>query len=542
MRQRLLLFAPTGIEAALARSGAPAANVVRTGMGPRRAARAAARAAVEGAAGLAVAGFGGALSAELRPGDVVVASEVRAPDGRVLHRFPGAAVIAGMLRRSGIDAHAGPIVSVRGPAVGRARRRLRESGALLVDMESAWLAPAAAGRPFVVLRVVLDALGAQGDFNETRRYSGLLSRPPGAQLRRLAAAGRGALRAARTLRVAASVLAQWGEGISPREAVLASPRASCAGVERAIEVVERALERYGPPVYMRKQIVHNRHVVDELERRGAVCVDELGQVPDGATVVFSAHGVSPGVRAEAEGRNLKVVDATCPLVNKVHAEARRFAADGYTIFLIGHEGHEEVDGTFGERPDHIRVIDPEGDLDGLDAPDSARVAYLTQTTLAVDETRGMIERLRARFPEIAGPRSDDICYATQNRQDAVRGLAAQCELVLVVGSRNSSNSNRLVEVARRSGATARLLDDESELDPAWLQGVGRVGITAGASSPERVLQRMLGALEVLGPLNRSEHSVAEETVRFALPREVRAQTADDLAPGVPRTLESEGMV
>jgi 4-hydroxy-3-methylbut-2-enyl diphosphate reductase len=293
---------------------------------------------------------------------------------------------------------------------------------------------------------------------------------------------------------------------------------------------------------MRKQIVHNRHVVDELERRGAVCVDQLEQVPDGATVVFSAHGVSPQVRAEAKRRHLNVVDATCPLVNKVHAEARRFGADGYTIFLIGHEGHEEVEGTSGEMPDQIRVIDPEGDLDGLDVPDSEHLAYLTQTTLAVDETRGVIERLRMRFPEIAGPRSDDICYATQNRQDAVRALAADCELVLVVGSRNSSNSNRLVEVARRSGCPARLLDDESQLDPAWLQGVRRIGITAGASSPERIVQRMVGALEMLGPVARAEHSVADETIRFALPREVRESSAVSALSDEVRTARPQGMV
>jgi 4-hydroxy-3-methylbut-2-enyl diphosphate reductase len=393
---------------------------------------------------------------------------------------------------------------------------------LLADMESAWLAPAAAGRPLAVVRVVLDT--GRG------------------QLRHPLASPTGALRAARSLRTAATVLSQWAQAISPREVVLAAPRASCAGVERAIEVVERALDRYGAPVYMRKQIVHNRHVVQELERRGAVCVDELKQVPDGATVVFSAHGVSPRVRAEAERRHLNVVDATCPLVSKVHAEARRFGADGYTIFLIGHEGHEEVDGTSGEMPEQIRVIDPEGDLDGLDVPDSERVAYLTQTTLAVDETRGVVERLRERFPEIVGPRSDDICYATQNRQDAVRALASNCELVLVVGSRNSSNSNRLVEVARRSGCPARLVDDESGLDPAWLAGVRRIGITAGASSPERIVQRMVGALEVLGPLARSEHSVADETIRFALPREVRGPAGVSGLPDAVRKQRARGMV
>jgi 4-hydroxy-3-methylbut-2-enyl diphosphate reductase len=522
VNDRLLVLTPMAIEASLVRRGAPGANVLRTGVGPRRAARVARRAAAQSAAGVAVVGFGGGLSPELRPGDVVVASELRARDGRVLARCPGAAVVAGMLRRSGIVAYAGPIVSVHGPAFGRARQRLLESGALLVDMESAWLAPAAASRPFVVVRVVLDCGGAQ--------------------LPKAAATVKGGLEAARALRASAAVLARWADGISPREVLLAAPRASCAGVERAIEVVERALDRYGPPVYMRKQIVHNRHVVDELERRGAVCVDELDQVPDRATVVFSAHGVSPRVRAEAQRRQLNVVDATCPLVSKVHAEARRFAADGYTIFLIGHGGHEEVEGTSGEVPEQIRVIAPEGDFDGLDVSDPSRVAYLTQTTLAVDETRSVIERLRSRFPEIAGPRSDDICYATQNRQDAVRALAANCELVLVIGSRNSSNSNRLVEVARRSGCAARLVDDESELNPEWLEGVRRVGITAGASSPERIVQRMVDALEVLGPLKRTQHSVADETVRFALPREVRGESGVSGLPAPARVPQGEGMV
>jgi 4-hydroxy-3-methylbut-2-enyl diphosphate reductase len=498
---RLLVLAPMSVEAALARRGAPDAEVLRTGVGPRRAREAARRAAAESAAAVAVAGFGGALDPSLEPGDVVVASELRGRDGRALSQCPGAGAIAGMLRRRGIPARTGPIVSVHGPAFGRARAALSQTGALMADMESAWLAPAAAGRPFVVVRVVLDT-GA-------------------GQLRRPGAAAAGTARAAQALRRATAALAEWAESIIAREVVLAAPRASCAGVERAIEVVERALDRYGPPVYMRKQIVHNRHVVRELESRGAVCVDELEQVPDGATVVFSAHGVSPDVRAEAQRRHLNIVDATCPLVNKVHAEARRFGSDGFTIFLVGHEGHEEVEGTSGEMPEQIRVIDPDADIAELEVPDPDRVAYLTQTTLAVDETQGVIERLRVRFPEIAGPRSDDICYATQNRQDAVRALAAECDLVLVVGSRNSSNSNRLVEVARRTGCAARLLDDESQLEPAWLEGVQRIGVTAGASSPERIVQRMVSALEVFGPLERTERAVADETVRFALPREVR---------------------
>jgi 4-hydroxy-3-methylbut-2-enyl diphosphate reductase len=486
----LLLVAPMRIEARLL--GKPAR---RSGIGPRRARRAAGVLKTSPHDAVAIAGFAGALVPELEPGDVVVASELRARDGRVVTECPGAEVIAGMLRRHGLAAHVGPLVSVRAPVVGgRARSELRESsGALAADMESAWLAPAAAGRPLVVARVILDAPGH----------------------------GVGAARAARALKSLAEVLGEWAANVHPRELLLAAPRASCAGVERAIEVVERALDRYGPPVYMRKQIVHNRHVVSELERRGAICVDQLDEVPDGATVVFSAHGVSPQVREQARRKSLNVVDATCPLVSKVHGEARRFARDGYSIVLIGHEGHEEIEGTAGEAPEWISVIATADEVEALELEDPQRVAYLTQTTLAVDETSGVVERLRERFPEIVGPRSDDICYATQNRQDAVKTLARTCEVVLVVGSHNSSNSNRLVEVAERHGCRAKLVDSESDIDLSLLNGARRIGVTAGASSPERVVRRIVGALAVLGPVSISEHRVAAEEMKFTLPREVR---------------------
>jgi 4-hydroxy-3-methylbut-2-enyl diphosphate reductase len=245
-------------------------------------------------------------------------------------------------------------------------------------------------------------------------------------------------------------------------------------------------------------------------------------VPDGSTVVFSAHGVSPQVREQARRKALNVIDATCPLVSKVHAEARRFADNGYSIVLVGHEGHEEIEGTAGEAPSRVTVIASAEEVDGLQVEDPDRVAYLTQTTLAVDETKGVVSRLLERFPDIVGPRSDDICYATQNRQDAVKVLADSCDLVLVVGSRNSSNSNRLVEVAERHGCEAHLLDQPADIDPSWFQGVERVGVTAGASSPERSVRRIVGALQVLGPMFAAEHSVAAEEVKFTLPREVRA--------------------
>jgi 4-hydroxy-3-methylbut-2-enyl diphosphate reductase len=302
--------------------------------------------------------------------------------------------------------------------------------------------------------------------------------------------------------------------------LLASPRSFCAGVERAIEVVERLLEREPPPVYVRKQIVHNRHVVGELERRGAVFVDDLDQVPDGATVVFSAHGVSPRVRSQAAGRRLRVVDATCPLVTKVHAEARRFAARGDTVVLIGHAGHEEVEGTTGEAPGAVRLVERPDDVDRLTVPDPDRLAYLTQTTLAADEVERVLTALRRRFPALRGPASDDICYATTNRQAAVRALGGEADLLLVVGSANSSNSRRLVEVAERAGCPAHLLDDDTGLDPAWLVGTGTVGLTAGASAPEHLVGRVVDALAGLGPVTVAERAVAAESLRFTLPREV----------------------
>ena len=497
----LLLLAPMGLEVRALRRGRARARILRSGVGPRRARAAAARAARGDEVAVAVAGFAGALSPDLQPGDVVVASELQRRDGTTAATCPGAGVIAGILRRRGLRTHVGPIISTRTPVLGPSRRRLAEQGALAVDMESVWLAGAAAGRPFAVVRVVLDT--------------------PGREPTRPVATVAGFRRASRSLTGAAAALEEWAGAVGPRQLVLAAPRASCAGVERAIEVVERALDHFGPPVYMRKEIVHNRHVVSDLERRGAVCVEELAEVPPGSTVVFSAHGVSPAVRQQARELKLNVIDATCPLVSKVHAEARRFAQSGYTIVLVGHQGHEEVEGTWGEVPDRIQVIATDEEVEDLRVADPERVAYLTQTTLAVDETRGIVSRLRERYPAMVGPGSDDICYATQNRQDAVKALAASCDLILVVGSCNSSNSNRLVEVAQRHGCPARLVDDESEIDVSWLAGVCRLGVTAGASVPERIVQRVVGALQVLGPIELSVESVADESISFALPREVR---------------------
>jgi len=315
--------------------------------------------------------------------------------------------------------------------------------------------------------------------------------------------------------------------VAPIELILAAPRGYCAGVDRAVETVERALELQGAPVYVRKQIVHNLHVVRDLEARGAIFVDEVAEVPEGATVVFSAHGVAPTVHAESAERHLDVVDATCPLVTKVHSEAKRYAQRGYRMLLIGHQGHEEVVGTMGEAPEAMTLVETESDVAGLPDYDPAQpLAYLTQTTLSVDETRGIIEALKVRYPWIEAPAKDDICYATSNRQAAVKELARATDLVLVIGSANSSNSCRLVEVAREAGVQSHLIEDETEIDPAWLEGVDRVGITSGASAPERLVRRVIAWFEERhGPVPVSEIETVHEDVSFNLPRPIRRALA-----------------
>ena len=312
---------------------------------------------------------------------------------------------------------------------------------------------------------------------------------------------------------------------APEKLLLAAPRGYCAGVDRAVQTVERALELYGPPVYVRKEIVHNKHVVEQLRERGAIFVDQESEVPEGETVVFSAHGVAPSVHANAEARELKTIDATCPLVTKVHVEAKKFAADGYTIVLVGHAGHEEVEGTMGEAPEHIVLIETEADVDALEVDDPDRVAFISQTTLSVDETRAIIARLREKFPNITGPRTDDICYATTNRQMAVRQMAGECDLVLVIGSSNSSNSNRLVEVARAHGAESHLIDNEAQVREEWLDGKRVVGISSGASAPEELVQRLVDFFRRRGTDDVSEFQVVKEDVRFMLPKEIRKALA-----------------
>jgi len=306
--------------------------------------------------------------------------------------------------------------------------------------------------------------------------------------------------------------------------LLAAPRGYCAGVDRAVQTVERALELHGAPVYVRKEIVHNKHVVEKLRERGAVFVEELDDsIPEGAVTVFSAHGVSPAVHADAESRALRTIDATCPLVTKVHREVVKFAGEGYTIILIGHAGHEEVEGTMGEAPDHTVLVETEADVEALEVADPAKVAYVSQTTLSVDETRAIIARLRERFPAIIGPRTDDICYATTNRQAAVKQLAQHCDLVLVIGSRNSSNSQRLVEVARDYGAEAHLIDNEHQVRDEWLDDKRVVGISSGASAPEELVQRLVDFFRDRGVQDVAELEVVSEDVRFMLPKPIRTR-------------------
>jgi len=478
-------------EAAAVRRGT-AAPVTRIGMRATRAHQ-----VPSGDGPLAVLGVAGGVAPHVRVGDVVVASEVRG-DG-IAVACPAAPLLAGALRRAGLTVHVGPLATQARLARGQGLATLAMSGVLAVDMETAVVAENAGSRPFVAVRVVSDTAAQP------------LTRP---------SIVRNGYRALRTLSRAATVVEQWVAAAGPRTLRLAAPRSFCAGVERAIDIVERALDRYGAPIYVRRQIVHNAHIVAALERRGAIFVDELEQVPDGARVIFAAHGVTPEVRDDATERGLSVIDATCPLVAKVHNEVRRYAARDATVFLIGHADHEEVVGTLGEAPGNVVVVDDVRAAQRVNAADPANVAYVMQTTLAVDEAEHIASRLRERFPALVGPRSDDICYATSNRQRAVRDIAAESDLVLVVGSPNSSNSLRLVEVAERAGAAAHLVDDASQVRLEWLHGVGRVGITAGASAPPYLVGELVAALSALGHTDVREMRAVEENVTFTLPREV----------------------
>ena len=306
--------------------------------------------------------------------------------------------------------------------------------------------------------------------------------------------------------------------------LLAAPRGYCAGVDRAVQIVERALDTLGAPVYVRKEIVHNRHVVTELEKRGAIFVEEVDQIPEGSVCIFSAHGISPEVRRNAEKRNLQVIDATCPLVTKVHLEAKRFARDGRTIVLVGHQGHEEIEGTAGEAPERTVVIESVDQLDKLGFSPETPLAYLTQTTLSVDDTREVVEGLRERFGNLSGPLRDDICYATQNRQVAVKAIAPDSDVILIVGALNSSNSNRMVEVAINAGTPAYLVPDADDLDPAWLEGAATIGVSSGASAPEVLVEKLLARLAELGYDEVETREVTTEDVTFSLPPWLREET------------------
>ncbi len=484
-----------------------------------------------------------------------MADEVRGPD-RSTVRLPSAPVLAAALRAAGLTVHVGPVVSAEHVVTGAARAALGSgapcsngtflasdarnvpllpsegpaapwvNGAVLtsdarnvpllpsekpeepegrpplaVDTESAWLAPAP-GVPFAVVRAVVDTP------DHPLRHPGTVTR------------GIAALRA---LRRAAPVIAAWCAALGEREVLLAEPRSFCAGVDRAIATVEAALERHGAPVYVRRQIVHNRHVVADLERRGAVFVREADEVPPGSVLVLAAHGVAPAVRRTAARRHLAVVDATCPLVTKVHAGVRRQTHRGATVFLIGHPEHEEVEGTVGEAAEaagDVVVVASEAEAETVTAPDPARVASAVQTTLALDEAERIAAVLRRRFPALVEPRSADICYATTNRQAAVRAVAAEADRLVVVGSANSSNSVRLAEVGVRAGVDAARVDDAGELDLTWLAGARRVAVTAGASAPDHLVDGVVDLLRGLGPVTVTTRSTTTEDVHFTLPKEV----------------------
>jgi len=493
----LLVLSPLRLEANAVRRGLREASsrVQRTGMGAARSRKSVSGESKLGPFGaMVVMGVAAGLTDDLSPGDLVVATEVS--DGDATVPLPGADLLAAELRRAGLPARAGKIVTVPKLVKAGDRAKLAAKGYMAADMESAALVGAAGERPVAVIRAVSDAGFGPGMVS-------------------------GGLAGLRSLRLAAPIAERWAAACRERSVLLAGPRSFCAGVERAIEIVERALELRGAPVYVRKQIVHNTRVVSDLEQRGAVFVDELGEVPDGATVVFSAHGVSPAVREAASDRGLSVIDATCPLVSKVHAEARRFAREGYTVALIGHAGHEEVEGTLGEAPDSTVLVQTVDDVVALSATNPSKVAYLMQTTLAIDEAADVAGALRDRFPGMKAPGSDDICYATTNRQAAVRAVAAEADLVLVAGSKNSSNSVRLVERSQRAGTPAYLIDGATDIQLSWLFGVSVVGLTAGASAPPAVVDEIIAALSGLGAVTVTERVTTTESVQFGLPREVR---------------------
>lgn len=444
-----------------------------------------------------IAGVAGALAAHVRPGDLVVADRLRTGDDEVA--LPSASLLAGALRRAGLTVHVGTIDSTDRVVTGPRRTSLAARGGLAVDTESGYLATQLDPEQLAVVRAVVDTA------DDPLMHPGTLRR---------------GVAALRSLRRAAPVLQEWLDACDRRTILRAEPQSFCAGVERAIEIVERALAIHGSPVYVRRQIVHNTHVVADLERHGAVFVQELDEVPEEATAVLAAHGVAPSVRAQAAERRLNVIDATCPLVAKVHSEVHRFTNAGRTVFLIGHAEHEEVVGTRGEAPDNVVVIETIDDAHTVEVPDPTHVSYVMQTTLSVEEADEIAGVLRTRFPALQAPRRDDICYATSNRQQAIREVAAASDLVLVVGSANSSNSMRLVEVAEANGAEAHLVEDASDIHLQWLRGAHTIGVSAGASAPAALVEELIAALAALGELDVTRRGGVTETMHFSLPREV----------------------
>src|SRR5580692_7309850 len=557
----LLVYAPLRFEANAVRRGLTqsTSHVQRTGMGATRSRKSAAQSQPGPFGAMVVMGTAAGLADDLSPGDLVVATEVT--DGETTIALPGADLLAAELRRAGLNARAGRIIQVKKIVSSSERARLAADGYLAADMESAVLVATVKGLELPATDPTADvdpdpARPAQnpavGDVNpaapapasagsakaadapapslnavDAAALAAATAGHPVAVIRAVSDGGfgpgmvTGGIAALRSLRAAAPVAERWAAACRERTVLLAGPRSFCAGVERAIEIVERALELRGAPVYVRKQIVHNTRVVSDLEGRGAVFVEELDEVPDGATVVFSAHGVAPAVRSDASQRSLSVIDATCPLVSKVHAEARRFAEKGYTVALIGHAGHEEVEGTLGEAPDSTVLVQTAADVAALKPKDGERVAYLMQTTLSVDEAAEVSGALRERFPAMRAPGSDDICYATTNRQAAVRAVATEADVVLVAGSKNSSNSVRLVERSEREGTPAHLIDGATDIDLSWLTDASVVGLTAGASAPPAVVSEIITALSGLGTVTVTERVTTTESVQFGLPREVR---------------------
>jgi 4-hydroxy-3-methylbut-2-enyl diphosphate reductase len=449
---------------------------------------------------VAVAGVAGGLQAGLEVGTVVVADRVLSSAGEEVAVLPAAPALAAELRAGGLEARIGTVIStpevVRGSAD---RAELASTGAIAVDCETAWVLSRFPDLPAAVVRIISDT--------------------PERELRNLSTL-KGGWRALRALSAAAPALESWSAALAPRTVLLAGPRSFCAGVERAIATVERALERFGPPVYVRRQIVHNSHVVGELEGKGAVFVHELDEVPAGATVVFSAHGVAPRVRIQADDLRLNVIDATCPLVAKVHHEVHRFAQRGYQVVMIGHAGHDETEGTLGESDD-VTLIETAADVATLDVRDPEKIAYITQTTLAPGDVAGIVSKLGERFPALVGPHAADICYATQNRQEALVAMAADCDVIIVVGSCNSSNAARLVEVAARTGRPVHLVDGPADMRLGWLRGAGVIGVTAAASTPPGLVEDVVTTLSGLGAVRFEERAVRHEHVNFPLPMEVR---------------------